>query len=113
LSVDDWRTDVSLQDKTRSAVSETVIGPGDGGDDDVGFPSSGANAWPLTGTPEPVPNFGKITFSATQIDGLPLGTFSSELTQDDFYDSTLTTLEVSTGKISHNGKFFKTTFVSP
>ena len=58
-------------------------------------------------------DFGKLSFSRSQIDRLPLGSYSSQLTKDDLYDSTLTTLEVSTGKIASNGQSFKTTFVAP
>ncbi len=108
-------TRVSVKDRTRTTASKTLTGAGSGNVDATSDPVIGDLAWPLLRNAEgPVPNFGKISFSGSKIDALPLGSYGAELTHFNLYDDpTLTTLEVSAGNLASNGQSFKTTFVNP
>ncbi len=108
-------TKLTFTDKTRKGVAKTLTGAGDasyGGV--VGYPEFGdAAVPPFSSSHEPVPNFGQIGFTRSQIT-IPLGfTGPGGDFQYDLYNTSTNTLEVSTGNLSSNGESFTTTFVNP
>jgi len=105
LSTSASRTTVTVADTTRkSAVKDSVFGPGGGGsftgfsvgDSTIGSPS------------EPIVQFGKLTIGQAKVNGLSLAAAGPNSISDLYSGSTL---QIRTGALSASGTSFATTFV--
>lgn len=105
-------TTASVVDSTHKSVKKTVKGSGTM--QPLTDPMIGDFPWFKSSSsmkPEGVPDFGKLGFSASMINGATVGSYSSgTLFQVSRYNSTLTTLQIAAGKLAGDNASFKTVF---
>jgi hypothetical protein len=105
-SVQATGTTLSLVDKTTKGVNKTLTGKGHSST--IG-PWAADSAWVnfSEGGVDPVPNFGKLTFSHALLNGQPFGN-ASGLVQ--YNRQRHSTLEISTGPFESNQETFTTVY---
>lgn len=103
LSWNSTRLSLAVVDKTHPSVTRTLTGMGS-----TSFSKPGIVDAIIGNPPAPVPDFGKIAFSKSKINGRALGR-APGLTRDNLVNSSHV-LQVKTGPIVSNNESFTTTF---
>ncbi|MGN6168373.1 MAG: G1 family glutamic endopeptidase [Solirubrobacteraceae bacterium] len=102
LSWNSMRLSLAVVDKTHPSVTRTLTGAGSSSFSDAAIGDS------VIGEDVPVPDFGKVNFSKSKINGRALG-LASNLRRDNLVNSS-DVLQIKTGPIASNNQSFTTTF---
>jgi hypothetical protein len=102
-------TVVSVVDKTHKNVNKTLKGAAA---QQIDSPAVGAFGWFTSNTSPPVgvPQFGKVSFSASKVLGHPFTAYTPFLERSDRYNSKVTTLQIKAGPLGPDGESFTTVF---